>query len=389
MTRAEPTSDRHWPKSGFWAAAARPMFALVAIWAVLAVAIWQWLPTLWSNLPAPVMWHLHEMTFGFAGAAVAGYLLTAVSSWTGRAPVNGRPLMVVAGLWVSVRIGLIAGDAVSYWLVVVPAVVFFWSIALLMWLEARDAGRGQQPVFVAFCLLAGIGSATWIAAMSTGGPAPVWSVSPVLGFAFLLVFVGGRMVSAFLVHSAKWSARPVVVPPDWPRIAVLGLIVTAAVLFLSESVTPAALALIAAGVCLALFVARWPLFPARTDLLLAMLVLSFLWLPLGLLLWGAAAFERFLAPVEAQHALMMGAMGGLIFAISARSFARRSDTGLKARRGTGLAFALVMASVPLRMGGLLDAAALMWCAGWGLYAWLVLRHAFGPLPRPVFSGARR
>jgi uncharacterized protein involved in response to NO len=197
------------------------------------------------------------------------------------------------------------------------------------------------------------------------------------------------MVPAFLVHATKWTARSVATVPDWPRMTILGLIVTAAGLFLSESATPAALALIAAGACLALFVARWPLFPARTDLLLAMLVISFLCLPLGLLLWGGALFDLFLDPVEAQHALMMGAMGGLILAISARSFARRSDDGLKARRGTGLAFALVVVSVPLRMGGLLDAAALMWCAGWGLYASLVLRHAFGPLPRPVFSGARR
>ena len=44
-------------------------------------------------------WHSHEMLYGFVVAAVAGFLLTAVPSWTGARGFAGRPLMIVVGLW--------------------------------------------------------------------------------------------------------------------------------------------------------------------------------------------------------------------------------------------------------------------------------------------------
>ena len=40
----------------------------------------------WSSLPIalpPLAWHPHELLFGYAGAVIAGFLLTAVPNWTG------------------------------------------------------------------------------------------------------------------------------------------------------------------------------------------------------------------------------------------------------------------------------------------------------------------
>lgn len=37
----------------------------------------------------PVSWHAHEFLSGYPGAVVAGFLLTAVSNWTGRLPIVG------------------------------------------------------------------------------------------------------------------------------------------------------------------------------------------------------------------------------------------------------------------------------------------------------------
>jgi hypothetical protein len=47
----------------------------------------------------PLAWHTHEMLFGFVLAAVAGFLLTAIPNWTGRRPLSGAPLTLLAGLW--------------------------------------------------------------------------------------------------------------------------------------------------------------------------------------------------------------------------------------------------------------------------------------------------
>jgi uncharacterized protein involved in response to NO len=41
----------------------------------------------------PVDWHAHEMVFGMASAAIAGFLLMAIPNWTGRMPLQGWPLI--------------------------------------------------------------------------------------------------------------------------------------------------------------------------------------------------------------------------------------------------------------------------------------------------------
>ena len=84
----------------------RPFFLLGAVWVPVALAtlfagmargLW---PT--SALPA-FSWHGHEMVFGFVASAIAGFLLTAVPTWTTRPAVSGRPLAGLVLLWIAGR----------------------------------------------------------------------------------------------------------------------------------------------------------------------------------------------------------------------------------------------------------------------------------------------
>ncbi len=93
----------------------RPFFLASAIWAAVAIPLWlaiyPGVLTMPSALP-PLVWHVHEMVFGFAAATVAGFLLTAIPNWTGRMPLQGGPLAVLVALWAAGRIGvLFSGDA--------------------------------------------------------------------------------------------------------------------------------------------------------------------------------------------------------------------------------------------------------------------------------------
>ncbi|CCG07458.1 NnrS [Pararhodospirillum photometricum DSM 122] len=76
----------------FFARAFRPFFLGAGLYAVVVMGLW--LLVLQGRLVipgpfAPLGWHAHEMLFGFAGAAVAGFVLTASPSWTGRPPLRG------------------------------------------------------------------------------------------------------------------------------------------------------------------------------------------------------------------------------------------------------------------------------------------------------------
>ena len=46
------------------------------------------------------------MLFGFVAAVIAGFLLTAIPNWTGRLPLRGRGLALLAAIWVLGRVAV-------------------------------------------------------------------------------------------------------------------------------------------------------------------------------------------------------------------------------------------------------------------------------------------
>src|SRR3954468_10366586 len=100
----------------FFSAGFRPFFLLGAVWAAIAVPVWLAAYVHGYALPGalPAMaWHAHEMIYGFALAAGTGFLLTAVPNWTGRVPVRGARLAVLAGLWLAGRIALLVSPVIG------------------------------------------------------------------------------------------------------------------------------------------------------------------------------------------------------------------------------------------------------------------------------------
>ncbi len=85
----------------------RPFFLLSAILAVIVMLIWG---LSYSNLIQLntyygfIDWHSHEMLFGYAGAVIAGFLLTAVRNWTNVDTISKTPLALLTLLWLIARI---------------------------------------------------------------------------------------------------------------------------------------------------------------------------------------------------------------------------------------------------------------------------------------------
>ena len=73
------------------------------------------------------LWHAHEMLFGFTCAAIAGFLLTAVPSWTGRRGFAGGPLVLMTALWLLGRV-LVASSASWPFAAVVAADLAFLPV---------------------------------------------------------------------------------------------------------------------------------------------------------------------------------------------------------------------------------------------------------------------
>ncbi len=98
----------------------RPFFTLAFVAAVALPLTWV---LVWSGrlmLPAtalpPVMWHAHEMIFGFGWAVLGGFLLTASKNWVKIRGLHGKPLAVAVLLWLVERGAVLFAGSLPAWL---------------------------------------------------------------------------------------------------------------------------------------------------------------------------------------------------------------------------------------------------------------------------------
>jgi uncharacterized protein involved in response to NO len=86
----------------------RPFFSAAGLFAVIAMLLWLQMYVYSKQLPLSAVfqmtWHAHEMIYGYAMAAVAGFLLTAVGNWTGIPTLRGRTLAALFTLWLVARV---------------------------------------------------------------------------------------------------------------------------------------------------------------------------------------------------------------------------------------------------------------------------------------------
>lgn len=92
----------------------RPFFIGAAAFSILATIIWMAFFALGATrdlngLP-PLIWHAHEMVYGYAFCVIAGFLLTAVKNWTNIQTVHGLPLLLIFLLWLCARLIPLAGS---------------------------------------------------------------------------------------------------------------------------------------------------------------------------------------------------------------------------------------------------------------------------------------
>jgi uncharacterized protein involved in response to NO len=91
-----------------------PLAALhAAAWPLLWVFVHGFDLPFATSVP-PHLWHAHEMLVGAFGAALIGFITTALPEWTDTRRLRGRALLALAGLWLVGRlVGLLGIDALG------------------------------------------------------------------------------------------------------------------------------------------------------------------------------------------------------------------------------------------------------------------------------------
>ncbi len=115
----------------------RPFFLAAGLFAVISMLLWFALyilhqPLLPTALPA-MLWHGHEMVFGYSLAVIAGFLLTAIKNWTGQQTLHGRGLLLLALLWLAARILPFLPFATAlYWMAVADQLFMIVLISAML-----------------------------------------------------------------------------------------------------------------------------------------------------------------------------------------------------------------------------------------------------------------
>ncbi len=395
---------RYRPHSGptILSAGFRPFFLLSALWSALAIPLWlaflAGAATVPTALPAAV-WHAHEMVFGFGAAAVAGFLLTAIPNWTGRMPLQGGPLALLVLLWGAGRLAMFASARIGAGGAMLADLAFPVAFLAVIGREIL-VGRNWRnlPMLAALALLL-LGNL--LVHLEAVGIAPTAELGNRIGIATLLMlisFVGGRIVPSF---TRNWltKQRPGMPPPasfDNVDRAALAAIVVALAFWVAAPEAPAApWAELAAGIALALRLARWRGRATMREPLLWVLHLGYGWLAVGFLLLAGNRMIGVLPQTAALHALTVGAIGTMTLAVMTRASLGHTGRPLVAGPGTVTIYGLVTLAAVLRLlaplGGaeyllLLVLAGAAWSGAFGLF---VLLYA-GPLalPRVTAAGAR-
>lgn len=349
----------------------RALFLAAALWAVVAGAAWiailggLLLPP--PRLPA-AHWHAHEMVFGFAGAAMGGFLVA-------RAERRAIALLVLSWLLARLALWMPATPAPVFLLIYPALLVYGVSPAFL-----SDPRRFSTAVFglvpIAFLVL----EAVVVLGLIRDEPQRVEGAlrSALALVALLLAAMGGRLLRAATAGVVQRAGRRYEADlGSGLEALVVVLLAAAMVAVFREATRPLAGALLLfAAAFTGLRLWRWRAREVWAVPEVAMLHLGYGWLAAGLLLWALGELGSI--PVAAAvHGVGIGALGTLAYTVMARTSVQRSGRDFAEARplarlapllSLAVAARLAAAAVPELALPLLGAAALIWCWLFGLLA---------------------
>jgi uncharacterized protein involved in response to NO len=333
----------------------RPFFMLASVWAAFAILIW--LRAFLDGAPlesgfTPLAWHRHEMLFGFVGAVIVGFLLTAMPNWTGRLPIAGPPLATLAAWWVAARLAVWFSGAIGLLPAAVLDVGFYLAFAAVAAREVLAAKNRNRPVVAIVVLFALVDACDNVAASGLMTHEAMPSRVAIALVVVLISLIGGRIIPSF---TRNWLAKKgftAGLPSQPSRFDMVTIAATALALgcWLLFPVAPWTVAgLFAAGTLQFARLARWRGWRTWSDPLVLVLHAGYAWIPLGLLLLAVSAAGGAVSVTAAIHALTAGAVATMILAVMTRASLGHSGRELKAAPATVTIYLFVTAAAALRV----------------------------------------
>lgn len=359
----------------------RPFYLLSALMAMVSVPAWiavLLVPLDWPAPLPPMWWHAHEMVFGFAGATIIGFLLSANRAWTGLGTSRGTALGLLAGLWLAARVAVFV---LPYPVVAVLDTALLPLVACVLARLLLRTGLYRNLPLAGIVLLLGLVNALFHLSVLQWLALPtINTLYAALALVVMLECVmAGRVIPGFTI-SATRGLR--LVPLRWLETTCLACTALGLALWVAAPPTwsPAVAAVLAlAAATHGARQWRWRPTVALHKPVLWILHAAYAWITMGLALL-ALAHAGVIGLSPGIHALGVGATGGLIIGMMTRT--ARGHTGRNLQTGSpeSLAYLLVMLAAMLRVAQpmlpasltvpLLVGAAGSWSAAFAIYLWV-------------------
>ncbi len=372
-----PTSGAAWLRMGF-----RPFFLGGALHAVLAVPVWVAQLIGLVSVPSPLSWHAHEQIFGFLGAVIAGFLLTAIGNWTGRTTISGPPLLGLFACWAVARVSGLHPSPVATLLALAADGTFWAGLSLACTRPLIDARSSRNYVFIPILAAMGISCGLSYAerlGLDFGAGARLRIAALDLVVLFVTIF-GGRVIPSF-TRGALVDAD-VVSDPTMDRASAGSVLALAVAQAFSEWGPTHGVLACCSGLALLLRARRWGAIRTHRSPLLWVLHLGHGLMSIGLLLRGVATWTQ-LPPGAALHAITVAGISMVVLGMMARVSLGHTGRLIVASRRIAWAFALLLCCGVVRVLGVLvwndelttvySVAGVLWCA-----AFIVFLVEHGP-----------
>ena len=387
MAQSSAEQMRAWQGPALFGFGFRPFFLFGALWAAMAMVLWIMALSGALDLPTrfdPVSWHAHEFLFGYLGAVLAGFLLTAVPNWTGRLPLVGWPLAAMFALWGAGRAAVLVSALLPPGIAAVIDLAFPLVLGATI-LREIVAGRNWRNLMV-LGLLAVFTLANAIFHLEAArGEYAAQGTGLRLGLATAIMMIGvigGRIIPSFTRNWLAREGRDARPTPPMQRFDKAVLLASIAALLLwvflpFDTITAAAL--LALGLLHLVRLSRWQGHQTGAEPLVWVLHLSYAFIPLGAVGLGIAGLTGGGGSAAAQHLWMAGAIGSMTLAVMTRATLGHTGHPLLADRATLAIYLSLFGAVAARLGAellpmLTHVSGLLWLFAFGGFALV-----YGPL----------
>jgi len=333
----------------------RPFFIVAGIWATLAVPFWILnyfgLLIVADNFDI-LLWHQHEMLYGFIAAAITGFILTAIPNWTGRLPIKNKPLGFLVFLWIVGRIGFLT---ITIFDVKVTALMDLPFLIVLVLVILREIVSGKNwrnlPVIILISLFTLGNILVHLQLLDVIESAELGIRISIFVLSILLALIGGRIVPSF---TRNWLAQNQVNRfPSRAGIFDKVCLVSLVVFVIAQIITPyhqlTSLLALLAGLLHGIRLIRWKVWLTLSEPLIWILHVGYMWLSVALVLIGLAGLTDFVPYTSSYHALTIGAFSTMILGVMTRVSLGHTGRTLKATFGTTTIYVFITIASVLRV----------------------------------------